>query len=127
VGERRGQWPGAMPPGVGGVRSVAAGLRVASSDSLSAFTKWLRKNPVAGDRRYGGSSVQYQVARYCEYLDANPWYGGDPLGDANARDGAVNAYAAYLETFNTPAAMIGLIITNLDHFYLFLGLGRTRP
>jgi hypothetical protein len=106
---------------------VPLALRVAASDSLSAFTKWLRKNPVAGDRRYGGSSVQYQVARYCDYLDANPWYGGDPLGDSNARDGAVNAYAIYLEMFNTPPATIALIRTNLDHFYLFLGLGRTRP
>jgi hypothetical protein len=93
---------------------------------MSAFTKWLTNNPVAGDRQFGGSSVRYQVARYCDYLDANPWRGGDPLSDTNARDGAVSAYADYLETFNTPAAMIGLILTNLDHFYLFLGLGRTK-
>jgi hypothetical protein len=106
---------------------MALGLRVVASNSLSAFTKWLTKNPVAGDRLYGSSSVQYQVARYCEYLDANPWSGGgDPLNDTNARDGAVSAYTDYLETFNTPAAMIGLIRTNLDHFYLFLGLGRTK-
>ncbi len=75
---------------------------------------------------YGGSSVRYQVARYCEYLDANPWGGGDPLRDTSARDGAVSAYATYLAMFDTPAAMIGLILTNLDHFYLFLGLGRTK-
>ena len=60
--------------------------------SFAAFATWLRKNPLAGDRIYGASSVRYQVARYCDYLDANPWTKGDPLRDPAARDGAMRAY-----------------------------------
>jgi hypothetical protein len=92
-------------------------------DSFSAFTKWLTKNPVVGDREYGGSSVRYQVARYCDYLDANPWPGANPLRDQKARDGAVSAYEGYLATFNTPVTTISLIRTSVDLFYVFLGLG----
>jgi hypothetical protein len=91
--------------------------------SLSAFDAWLARNPVAGDRRYGGSSVQYHVARYCDYLDANPWPYGDPLTQASARDGAVKAYLAYLSTFGTPPATLPAIAASLDHFYGFLGVG----
>ena len=91
--------------------------------SFAAFATWLRKNPLAGDRIYGASSVRYQVARYCDYLDANPWTNGDPLRDPVARDGAMRAYGLYLDTFETPAAAIRLILLGVDHFYLFLGLG----
>jgi hypothetical protein len=84
----------------------------------------LAKHPIDGDRHFGGSSVRYQVGRYCDYLNSNPWPGGDPLRDAGARDGAASAYRAYLDMFNTPPAMISLILTSLDHFYVFLGLGR---
>ena len=101
--------------------AVIARSRV--GESLSAFATWLAKNPVAGDRIYGSSSVRYQVARYCDYLDANPWSGGDPLRDGKARDGAVRAYGVYLDTFNTPTATIGLVLASLDRFYVFLGLG----
>ena len=75
--------------------------------SFAAFATWLRKNPLAGDRIYGASSVRYQVARYCDYLDANPWPKGDPLRDPAARDGAIRAYGLYLDTFETPAAFFG--------------------
>lgn len=97
--------------------------RANTAESLSAFATWLTKYPVDGDPIYSGSSVRYQVARYCDYLAANPWPGGDPLREHSARDGAVGAYAAYLEMFNTPAATIAPILASLDRFYVFLGLG----
>ena len=106
---------------------MAIGLKTSAAESLSAFVNWLAKNPIDGDRVYSSSSVRYRVGRYCEYLDTNPWPGGDPLRDARARDGAASAYSLYLDTFNTPPAMIGHILTSLDHFYLFLGLGRIAP
>ena len=102
---------------------MAVTLRANLAESLTAFAIWLVKNPVAGDQIYGGSSVRYHVARYCDYLHANPWSGGDPLRDRAARDGAVDAYGVYLDTFNTPTATIGLIRASLDRFYVFLGLG----
>jgi hypothetical protein len=106
---------------------VALSSRAGAFDSLTAFTKWLATHPVDGDHLYGGLSVRYQVARYCEYLDSNPWPGGNPLHDTRERDGAVNAYSVYLDTFNTPAATISLIRMSLDHFYAFLGLASNRP
>ena len=95
--------------------------------SFAAFATWLAKNPLDGDRIYGASSVRYQVARYCDYLDANPWTSGDPLREPEARDGAIRAYGIYLDTFDTPTAAIRLILLGVDHFYLFLGLGAPAP
>jgi hypothetical protein len=106
---------------------MAVSLRANIGESLSAFLTWLAKHPVDGDRLYGGSSVRYRVGRYCDYLAANPWPGGDPLREPGARDGAAHAYGIYLDTFNTPPATISLVLTSLDHFYLFLGLGRIDP
>jgi len=37
--------------------------------------------------------------------------------------GAVDAYQAYPELFNTAAAPISAILRSLDRFYVFLGLG----
>lgn len=99
-------------------------LRANVGTLLGAFVTWLAEHPVDGDQHYGGSSVRYQVSRYCDYLHTNPWPGGDPLRDARARDGAANAYSVYLDTFNTPPATVRLIMVSLDHFYVFLGLGR---
>ena len=93
--------------------------------SFAAFATWLAKNPLDGDQIYGASSVRYQVARYCDYLDANPWTKGDPLREPAARDGAIRAYEIYLDTFDTPGAAIRLILLGVDHFYRFLGLGAT--
>ncbi|HET6279313.1 MAG TPA: hypothetical protein VFH73_00035 [Polyangia bacterium] len=90
--------------------------------SLATFKKWLATHPIDGDRLHSAFGIQYQVARFCEYLHANPWPHGDPLRDAAARDGAVKAYRSYLQTFNAPAAPIDSILANLDHFFLFLGL-----
>ncbi|HTB60982.1 MAG TPA: hypothetical protein VLC06_24095 [Polyangia bacterium] len=90
--------------------------------SFAAFASWLTKNPLDGDRVYGASSVRYQVARYCDYLDANPWANGDPLREPAARDGAMRAYGIYLHTFDTPTAAIRLILLGVEHFYLFLRL-----
>ena len=90
--------------------------------SYAAFSLWLTSHPLAGDRPFGASSVRYQVARYCDYLDANPWPGADPLRDPAARDGAVKAYGTYLQTFDTPAATISLGLLSIGHFYRFLGL-----
>lgn len=104
-------------------RSVTPTLRASPFDSLSAFGTWLLKHPIDGDRVYGPSGVRYQVARYCEYLAANPWANGDPLRQKAARDGAIAAYRVYLETFGTPEDAIGLTLVSLDHFYAFLGLG----
>ena len=102
------------------------GLRISTLASLSAFAKWLVDHPVSGDRPYSGHSVRYQVARYCDYLDTNPWSGADPLGDKAARDGAVSAYRQYLDTFDASAAVIGNVLLSLDIFYVFLGLGPAR-
>ena len=102
---------------------MAVNARAHVAESLSAFAIWLTKYPVDGDPIYSGSSVRYQVARYCEYLAANPWPTGDPLRERDARDAAVGAYAAYLEMFNTPTATIAPILASLDRFYVFLGLG----
>jgi hypothetical protein len=86
------------------------------------FSAWLASHPLAEDRPFGAASVRYQVARYCDYLDANPWPGGDPLRDPAARDGAVKAYGTYLRTFDAPAGMIHLALLSVGHFYRFLGL-----
>jgi hypothetical protein len=51
---------------------MAMSLRTNVAESLSAFATWLTKYPVDGDPIYSGSSVRYQVARYCDYLAANP-------------------------------------------------------
>jgi hypothetical protein len=96
--------------------------RATAADPLAAFTKWLAKNPVEGDRVYGPLSVRYQVARYCDYVETNHWAGGDPLREASQREVALNAYGAYLEMFNTPAETISLIRESLDRFYAFLGI-----
>jgi len=101
-------------------------LRTSIPASLSAFTSWLAVHPVAGDSIFSGSSVRYQVARYCDYLGANPWPLADPLGDEVARDGAVSAYREYLGTFNVPRTTIDAVLVNLDRFYVFLGLGPAR-
>jgi hypothetical protein len=90
--------------------------------SYAAFSAWLTKHPLAHDRPFGALSVRYQVARYCDYLEANPWPAGDPLRDPEARDGAMNAYGAYLCTFHTSAETIRLARLSVEHFYLFLGL-----
>jgi len=97
--------------------------RTSLPESVAAFSRWLAKNPVEGDRPYGSLGIRYHVARYCEYLGANPWAGRDPLADRDARDGAVDAYRDYLVTFNTPAETIDLILASVDRFYVFLGLG----
>jgi len=91
--------------------------------SFAEFATWLAKNPLDGDRVYGALSVRYQVARYCDYLEANPWADGDPLSEPAARDGAMKAYGLYLHTFDTPTSTIRLNLIGVDHFYLFLGLG----
>ena len=70
--------------------------------------------------------VRYQVARYCEYLGTNPWPFADPLRDQAARDGAVSAYADYLDTFNVPGPTVTAVLVSLDRFYAFLGLGPVR-
>jgi hypothetical protein len=93
--------------------------------SYLAFSDWLMNHPLAEDRPFGASSVRYQVARYCDYLHANPWPDGDPLRDPRARDGAVRAYGTYLQTFDTPAATIRLGLLSIGHFYRFLGLDAT--
>lgn len=90
--------------------------------SRAAFEKWLALNPLADDRPFAVSGARYQVARYCDYLGANPWLRGDPLRDATARDGAVNAYRLYLDIFAPITGVTG-ILDNLDCFYVFLGLG----
>jgi len=77
---------------------------------------------MANDRPFGALSVRYQVARYCDYLDANPWPGGDPHVDPRARDGALKAYEAYLGMFSVPGESTQGIRRSLEHFYLFLGL-----
>jgi hypothetical protein len=90
--------------------------------SLAAFDRWLAHNPLEGDRPFGPAGARYQVARYCDYLGANPWLHGNPLQDASARDAAVNAYQRYLDTF-APGAAIAGVLDSLDRFYVFLGLG----
>ena len=93
--------------------------------SYAAFSAWLTEHPLAEDRPFGASSVRYQVARYCDYLDANPSPGGDPLRDPAARDVAVQAYGTYLQTFDAPAEVIRSVLVSVGHFYRFLGLQPT--
>jgi hypothetical protein len=90
--------------------------------AAAAFARWLASNPLEGDQLFGASSARYQVARYCDYLGTNPWPRGNPLKDASARDGAVDAYRIYLGMF-APAETIEPVLANLDRFYVFLGLG----
>ncbi|HXJ23499.1 MAG TPA: hypothetical protein VMT03_25010 [Polyangia bacterium] len=92
----------------------------AESRSFAGFSAWLERHPLLEDRPFGVLSVRYQVARYCDYLDANPWPGGDPRTDPRARDGARMAYEGYLATFGMPVGSIRLIRRSLEHFYLFL-------
>lgn len=96
--------------------------RMTGERGYAAFSAWLTRHPLAEDRPFGASSVRYQVARYCDYLHANPWPQGDRLRDEAARDGALGAYRTYLRTFQTQPETIRLIGLSLDHFYLFLGL-----
>ena len=105
---------------------IEMGVRTSIPASLTAFTSWLAAHPVAGDSTFSGSSVRYQVARYCDYLGTNPWPFADPLGDQAARDGAVSAYRDYLHTFDVPGATIAKVLVSLDRFYVFLGLGPVR-
>ena len=98
---------------------------MSAEGSYAAFSAWLASHPLAGDRPFGASSVRYQVARYCDYLQVNPWPEGDPLRNPTARDGAVKAYGAYLQTFATSAGMIRVILLSVDHFYRFLELQAT--
>lgn len=100
-------------------------MRTGVEGSYAAFSAWLTEHPLAEDRPFGASSVRYQVARYCDYLDANPWPGGDPLRDPAARDRAVKAYGTYLQTFDASAGAIRLVLLSVDHFYRFLGLQPT--
>ena len=100
--------------------------RTSIPDTLSAFSRWLSGHPVVGDSIFSGSSVRYQVARYCDYLGTNPWPSADPLGDVVARDGAVSAYRDYLDTFNVSSTTIDAVLISLDRFYVFLGLGPVR-
>jgi hypothetical protein len=93
---------------------------LASSGSYAAFLTWLESHPLPEDRPFGALSVRYQVARYCDYLDANPGPDGDPRADPGARDGALRAYEAYLGTFSASAESIRLIRRSLEHFHLFL-------
>lgn len=95
--------------------------QTAARHALSAFTHWSANQPVDAEGSFGHLSVRYQVARYCEYLDANPWPDGDPLRDARQRTRVVEAYAAYLKTFDTPAQTISHVRKSLDRFYSFLG------
>jgi hypothetical protein len=104
-------------------RSMSVSLRASPFDLLSAFGTWLRAHPIADDPVYTRSGARYHVARYCEYLSANPWAAGDPLREQTARDGAVAAYRAYLETFGAAEATIRPSLISLDRFYAFLGLG----
>jgi hypothetical protein len=99
-----------------------AGLHGGVVRSYAAFSAWLTTHPLAEDRAFGASSVRYQVARYCDYLEANPWTDGDPLRNPAAREGAVKAYGVYLSTFHTSVESIRLIRLSVDHFYVFLGL-----
>ena len=101
-------------------------LRTSIPASLTAFTRWLAAHPVVGDSPFSGSSVRYQVARYCDYLGSNPWPFADPLRDEAARDGAVSAYTDYLDTFNVRGATVAAVLVSLDRFYAFLGLGPVR-
>jgi hypothetical protein len=100
-------------------------VRTGVEGSYAAFLEWLTEHPLAEDRPFGASSVRYQVARYCDYLEANPWPGGDPLRDPAARDGAVEAYGTYLQTFDVPAGAVRLVLLSVGHFYRFLGLWPT--
>jgi hypothetical protein len=100
-------------------------VRSGVEGSYAAFLAWLSEHPLAEDRPCGAWSVRYQVARYCDYLDANPWLGGDPLRDPAARDGAVKAYGTYLQTFDVPAGVVRLVLLSVGHFYQFLGLPPT--
>ena len=93
--------------------------RTGAVGSYAAFSTWLTEHPLAEDRPFGASSVRYQVARYCDYLDASPSQSGDPLRDPAARDDAVEAYGAYLRTFNTPAGTVHLALLSIGHFYRF--------
>src|SRR5579863_6372156 len=101
------------------------GARTGAAGSYTAFSAWLTSHPLAEDRPFGASSVRYQVARYCDYLHANPWLQGDPLHDPAARDGAVKAYGDYLQIFATSAEMIRAVLLSVAHFYRFLGLQAT--
>ena len=93
-----------------------------TAEALTAFTRWLGDNPVAGDRIYGHTGVRYQVARFCEYLVTNPSPGGYVLRDPTARDAVRTAYGEYLAIFDTPATTIALILASLDRFYAFVDL-----
>jgi hypothetical protein len=106
------------------LNQVVPAVRTGVKGSYAAFAAWLTEHPLAEDRPFGASSVRYQVARYCDYLEANPWPGGDPMRDPAARDGAVEAYGTYLQTFDAGRA-VSLVLLSVAHFYQFLGLPLT--
>ena len=68
-----------------------------------------------------------RVRQYCAYLETSANDYGDPLNDPYARDYAIRDCKSHLKKERkAKPASVKLMLAALDHFYLFLGLGRPK-
>jgi site-specific recombinase XerD len=93
--------------------------------AVDDYRSWLETQPLAANTRRAYAT---QVSRYGEYLlERSESQSGHPLQDANARDYAARDYKLFLKTAqHVRPTTVNLALAALDHFYLYLGLGKVK-
>jgi site-specific recombinase XerD len=93
--------------------------------AISNYCSWLETQPLAANTRRAYAT---QVSRYSEYLlERLEGQSGHPLQDAYARDYAARDYKLLLKTaHHVKPTTVNLALAALDHFYLYLGLGKVK-
>lgn len=93
--------------------------------AISNYCSWLETQPLAPNTR---RTYATQVSRYGEYLlERSEGQSGHPLQDAYARDYAARDYKLFIKTAqHVRPATVNLALAALDHFYLYLGLGKVK-
>jgi site-specific recombinase XerD len=94
--------------------------------ALTAYRSWLNTQPLTHNTRL---AYLLAVTNYCTYLANCPEQekGGQHLTNENSRDWAVRDYKLYLKTVRLARpSSVNLALAGLDHFYAFVGLGRTK-
>lgn len=93
--------------------------------AISNYCSWLETQPLAANTRRVYAT---QVSRYGEYLlERSEGQSGHPLHDAYARDYAARDYKLFLKTAqHVRPTTVNLALAALDHFYLYLGLGKAK-
>jgi site-specific recombinase XerD len=93
--------------------------------AISNYCSWLETQPLAANTRRAYAT---QVGQYGEYLlKRSEDQSGHPLQDAFARDYAARDYKLFLKTVqHLRPTTVNLALAALDHFYLYLGLGKVK-